>query len=226
MSNEREQKQLMTRYLLGELSPEEHARFEDCYLANPDLFEQLAAAEDQMIRSYLHGDCSATEKAVMERRIAASPDWRQKVEFERALTEHVSSMPAPGVVGAFSNARAAGEIPRAKRSLVPALRLAAVAIWLVLVVLGGAWLITTNLHLRQELAELQAEKADLERRQNELQQQLASLSVKSSLTMTPFLLTPHLVRDTNQQKPLVIPPDVASIPLLLSLDQGQDRFAG
>src|SRR5579859_3904389 len=224
MSSEGEQKQWMTRYLLGELSPEEHASFEDRYLADPDLFEQLAAAEDEMIHAYLQGQCSASEKAVMEKRIAASPDWRQKIEFERTLMDHVSSVPAPGSVGAFSSASATGEIPRARRPLVTALRLAAVAVWLLVVLIGGMWLIITNLRLRQELAQVQAQKADLERRQREMQQQLANLSAKPPLAMAPFVLTSHLVRDSNQQKPLVVPPGVTSVPLQLLLDQGLDRF--
>jgi hypothetical protein len=220
MTSEQEQKRLMTRYLLGELSPQEHEQFEDRYLADPDLFEQLSAAEDEMVRSYLRGECSETENAALEKRIAASPDWRQKVEFERSLMEHVSSIPAPGIESADerSTSALASKARGSTWSLVPAFRLAAVAVW-IFIIIAGVWLITTNLRLQHELAQAQAEKLDLEHRTAELQQQLALLAANPPLSMPPFVLTTHLVRDTSRQKPLMIPSGISSVPIQLVLDK-------
>jgi hypothetical protein len=235
MTNGHKDAQAMKRYLLREMSAEERAQFEERYLADPELFEELAALEDQMIRSYLRGKCSAQEKTELENRMAVSPDWRKKVEFERSLMEHVSSLPISAAAqktgiqfdekdeeAAVAEGRAAWP---AKWLSVPALRFAAVAVGLVLVA-GGAWLITVNLRLRQQLSRLQRQNADLVGRQQELQQQLAALMITPPPTMPPFILTSHMVRDIDRQKPLVIPPGIASVPLQLWLDPGQDRFPG
>ncbi len=222
MTGESEQKRLMTRYLLGELSPDERTQFEDRYLADPDLFEQLSAAEDEMIRSYLRGECSAGESAALEKRIAASPDWHEKVEFERSLMNHVSSMPVPVVSDVAPPSVAGNRVYRPMGAFMPTLRIAAVAIWLFIVVVGGAWLITNNVRLRQALAQAESQNLELRRRTAELQQQLAALAANPPLSMMPFVLTTHLVRDTTHQKPLVIPSGVSSVPMQLVLDK--DNF--
>jgi hypothetical protein len=232
MTDDGKNEQTMKRYLLREMSPQEHSEFEDRYLADPDLFEQLAAFEESLIRSYLRGECSQQEKAGLEKRVAASPDWREKVEFERSLMQHLASLPAPGLSQASSdvseNASARSSqgkiaVPREilrpwGGPLLPALRFAAVIIGLVLIA-GGAWLVMTNLQLHQQLAQIEAQRADLERHQLELQQQLAALTLRLPPAIQPFVLTSHLVRDPAQQKPLNIPLDVSSIPLQLVLDQ-------
>jgi len=252
MADEREQKRWMTRYLFGQLSEQERSEFEDSYLNDPELFEELASVEDELVRSYLRGECSPQEKAELEKRIAASPDWREKVEFERSLMEHVSSMPfatpvagaqAPALVSRDKASRdkassdkassdkaermralssrqspAAREVVLPSRPpLVPALRFAVVAVGLVVMALG-AWIVTINARLRQELAQIRIQQADLQRHEQQLQQQLAALTIKPP-AMAPFVLTSHLLRDNSAEKPLAIPPGVSSVPLQLRLDQ-------
>lgn len=219
MINEPEQKQLIRRYLLGQLSAPERARFEDSYFAHTNLFEEVVALQDELVRSYLRGECPYAEKALLEERIAASPHWRQKVEFERSLMAHLSSIPAGTITDGAPATSSASRALLRKLSPLPLFRFAAVAIWVIVTLIGGAWVVTTNVRLRQEVAQLQVQKAELERHEHELQQQVTALNIKPPLAMPPFVLTSDVVRDTSKQKALVIPPGTSSVPLQLVLDQ-------
>ncbi len=236
MTDKLEQKRLLTRYLLGQMPAEERTQLEDRYLADPGLFEELTAVEDELIRCYVRGNCTDQEKRELEHRFASSPEWRQKVEFEESLLEHVTSVaasvPSPtpsagGAVERISSFREPATARTWKWPAAPALRFAAG----IIVLAGAAWGIVMNLSLRQELAQMRSQQADLQRREQELRQQVTVLNLKlqesekqeiarlDHSTISPFILSPRLERSLENGKPLVIPPSVLWVPLQLRLDQ-------
>ncbi len=83
---------LMKRYLLGTASPEERTALENEYLSDADAFEELTAAENDLIDSYTRGKLSELDKQEFEKRYLTSPKRQARVDFSLALGE-VSSQP-------------------------------------------------------------------------------------------------------------------------------------
>jgi hypothetical protein len=83
---------LMKRYLLGTASPEERTALESEYLSDADAFEELTAAENDLIDSYTRGKLSELDKQKFEERYLTSPERQARVDFSLALGE-VSSQP-------------------------------------------------------------------------------------------------------------------------------------
>lgn len=132
-----DEKQLV-RYLLGQLGPDEQARIEELYLADPDIHEELRAVERDLIDQYVHG--ALADRAAFEAHFLTSPRRRERVEFARALMQSLS--PAPVV----DSSRALEREPwlaATRRFLRPSpltWRLAGA----MLIVLVGAWLLLSR----------------------------------------------------------------------------------
>lgn len=78
---------LIKRYLLGTASADERTALEDKYLSDADAFEELTAAENDLIDSYSRGKLSDSEKRDFEKGYMATPKGRARVDFSRAFTE-------------------------------------------------------------------------------------------------------------------------------------------
>jgi hypothetical protein len=77
--------QTIIRYLLNELSEEDQARFEEAYLSDGGLFEQVRALEEELIENYVKGDLSGRERRRFERHYLASDQRRARIEAAREL---------------------------------------------------------------------------------------------------------------------------------------------
>jgi RNA polymerase sigma factor (TIGR02999 family) len=73
------------QYLLGELSEVDRDRFEDRYLADDTIYEQLLTVEDDLVDSYVRGELSPSQREHFERHFLSSPGRREKVDFARAF---------------------------------------------------------------------------------------------------------------------------------------------
>lgn len=82
--------EFMIRYLLGELSDSDAARFEEQYLADRNLFEELAAVETDLIDSYVHAGLQPERRARCEERFLISDILRAKVENAKLLARKAS----------------------------------------------------------------------------------------------------------------------------------------
>lgn len=238
----------MTRYLLGQMSAGDRSRFEEQYLADPELFEELIAAEDEMVRSYLRGDCAGPDKKDFESRYLTTQPGRDKVEFEQSLMEYLASSRVSAIQDPEANrnpATDAGVVRGARHELadkqpVEISRRPVVWVWgfaaaCFVVALFAAWLTVLNVRLRHELAQLQTQQADLRSQADDLNRQLANLNAilqqkgehndgeiaglqPPDAGMAPFVLTSHLERNPGPQRQLVIPRGVANAPVQLQLD--------
>src|SRR6516225_12149632 len=100
----------LIRYHLGELSPAERDKVEARYFADDAFHDQVLAAEEELIDSYVQGELSAEQKEHFEHRFLQVDDRREKVEVARALAAWApvfAGMPGPktsAAIPAFINA--------------------------------------------------------------------------------------------------------------------------
>ncbi len=261
MTDKTGQKQYMVRYLLGQMSEEERADFEKQYLANEELFEELVAAEAETVRSYLQGSGSEAEREKFDRHYLTAPSRRRHVEFEKSLAEYVSQH-APAQA-ARADQEIKGDKSHASASMASALpnvgsrpglqsavgsvksglylwRFAAV-VAVLLLLLGGSWLVLVNRRLNHEIQQLHLEQSQREQEEQQLHQQVADLDAQlqqqrkvtndqqqiiaqlqsPDLAGTPFTFSPGLVRRVDQQTAIVIPRGLSLIPLQLRLERDE-----
>jgi hypothetical protein len=165
--------QTIIRYLFKELSAEDKARFEEAYLGDEGLFEQLQAMEDELIEDYLKGDLSAHETQLFEQHYFASEYCRARVEAVRELVEVCSLR---SITQAAANDTADNKFffvglrlwMLAKQHLT----LGFGATTAVLLLLGLGLVIELS-GLRRRLAAVNEERKALEQRVEEAAQQLA-----------------------------------------------------
>lgn len=80
----------VTRYLLGELAEDEQRRFEEEFMSGARTFEELLAAEDELVDRYVAGDLAGRERERFEDYFLATPERRRKLAFARTLHRYVA----------------------------------------------------------------------------------------------------------------------------------------
>src|SRR5690349_5374642 len=153
---------LIARYLLGDLPEEQQVAIEDRAFADKDYLALVTAVENDLIDEYVRQELSPTERQQFERQFLASTARRKRVEFAQALAR----IPERTVVSEPAKWRSS--LYAFISGLNPAAKFAVVAVMLLLLA-GGAWLLTATLRLRSQLTQLQAQN---QARQKELQQQV------------------------------------------------------
>lgn len=73
------------RFLLGDLTEEERSKFEENFIVNEELFENLRVVEDELIESYLRGMLEISEKTKFEANFLTTKKRRERVEFTRQM---------------------------------------------------------------------------------------------------------------------------------------------
>lgn len=128
---------LLTRYLLGDLSPAEKDRLEENYFVDDDLFVELLDAKDQLISDYLGGQLSPRDRERFERCFSTMPGCQRELEMAALLQPSLmwrSSAARPATSGRSRNWRQA--IFDALRMRRP---LAGLAAALLIVVAAAIW---------------------------------------------------------------------------------------
>lgn len=83
-----EQDQTILRYLLSELSEAEQEQFEEAYFADPQLFQRLQDARNDLMDSYVRNELPREQRVRFEEYFLASPRRRERVALARAWTQH------------------------------------------------------------------------------------------------------------------------------------------
>jgi anti-sigma factor RsiW len=238
--------QMMTRYLLGELTESEREALERKYFTDPKVFDSVTKAEQELIDNYVRGRLPAEVRARFEQYYLAHPQRRERMKFGEALVTRLDQ------IGEARAAKQPVESGRWWERLFESLRgprLAlgvSIALASVLVALGGAWLVVETKRLRQELREAQVARASHERGERELAQRVAderkraeelAAELERLRTQPPILrpepkvgpapafvsllLTVGGIRSTETGPPstLVIPPGTAQVRLQLNLKE-------
>jgi hypothetical protein len=164
--------QTITSYLLNELSEEDQERFEEAYLSDPGLFEQVQALEEELIEDYVKGDLSGQERRRFERHYLASDQRRARIEAARELLRVCSLKTAAQTDGDDRIKGKFFSLRSRLRSLVGLRPATVFGVAVALLSLLGAGLGIELLRLQGQLAAVSEERAAVERRAEESDRRL------------------------------------------------------
>lgn len=174
-------------YLMETLSEDEKTRMEEAFFADDSQFEALEFAEDDLIDAYVRNKLSAKDRQQFQTRLVTSPRIAERVHFARALAEKTSS-PLPQQQEAADLAFSSGGQAQkqkarwweaffgARQSLGMAL-----AACVVFVLVGGVVLVTGWLRLRGESDRLAAERAEIQRQEEDLDRHSTEQQARTDL---------------------------------------------
>src|SRR5262249_31330755 len=92
MKENRAQRELMARYLLGELTEEESEQIEEAYITDPSFLQELLAMRYDLIDGFVQGSLNTSDHARFEHRLRSSPALQEKVEFAKTFFQTVESI--------------------------------------------------------------------------------------------------------------------------------------
>lgn len=241
------------RYLLGEMTEAEQARFEESFFQDVELSELLSDVENDLIDEYVRDELSTADRRRFERHFLVSESRREKVELGKALLEAENAAAASKAVNNreqlpwWKAIFAAPLVPRTALSY----SFGAAAL---LFLLGGLWLFSEVRQLRSEISRLETDRetrdrqndqlrdqaseqdrrsGELAAQKEQLEQQLAELrnqagiperEPRSALSFLTFVLLPGS-RGSDGPKKLIIPSGISSVRLQLNLSPGDEYSA-
>jgi hypothetical protein len=238
-----ESEQIITNYLLGELSEDEQTALEEKYFNDRELFDRVVQVESDLVDKHARGLLSPKTRARFEFHYLAHPERRERAKFAAALAAKVDQ---DNEIGVASPAVAVSWWSRLVTSMRGPKLAWAFAIVLLLLAGGALWFLIEGRRLRQELAKTEAERGGHEQRERELREQAANEQqgsqqrsaeldrlraeqqtiepspnpgVKSALPFVSLALTIGGVRgiDTGPPAVLVIPAGTQQVRIQLSL---------
>ena len=195
----------MASYYLGEMSEEEQAKFEICYLADDSMFEQMLLVKQELIDAYVRKQLDTRTREQFERHFLTTPEGQKEVAFARALREklnqpaQIETAKAPGTkVLAWFTGWTFREIALAT------------AAGLLLAV--GGWLFTQNRKLRGEISDLKTEATAQLRNNIALQEQLARWQSPTPAPAPSPTPSPEAALETHNFLAINLSPDTAREP--------------
>jgi hypothetical protein len=149
---------LISLYLLGELSEQEQNQIEKGYFEDDDYFAQLLSAEDELIERYLRKELSEGERSRFEKAFLGNPRRRRRVETYQALISPARQIrqPLKDRPSYLIWLDALRTFLSGNGKIIPV----ALAL-LVLAVLAGLWLYTKNRPPQREVAVNRAEQREV-----------------------------------------------------------------
>lgn len=226
---------VMSRYILGQLSPEERARLEEEYFANADVFEEMVAAENDLIDAYVAGRLQGNDLRQFENHFLCSPERHQRVAFARSLVDSKSQ-------GELPSSSPVQQTIASRWPISPSwVSRSAVAFIFLLLLASGIWLVVRNIRLGRELADvrtfqarLEQEEKDLQERNSELMAELAQHQIfpaQEALPLGPsgqsaLLLTLSADLTRGHGKPNVLPLFSRISSVVLVLETKRDLYSG
>jgi hypothetical protein len=213
--------ELFVRYLLGQLSEKEAERVDELSLADDEVAWRLRAAEDDLVDAYVRGTLTEMMRARFERAYLVTPRRREKVRFAQSLVTTVDRAPVSALAGpatavAAATAAAPIDVSDTVRTIVdvpaseakprwyerlfarPATGWTLTAVGATLAIVCGVLLVQAT-RTRQELTAAQALSASLERRAQDLQQQVDATRVAVADSSRELERVRNLLTDATQR---------------------------
>ena len=235
----------MARYLLGDLPETEQTAVEQEYFADPEKFEEVWAAENDLVDRYVRGRLPRGERELFERNYLQSPKHRERVAVAGKLLEAADSQVAEGGVAPRASVPAPSWLMETLNVLRTPRFLAPAASFLLLLA-ALSWLVIERSRLNQELEKTGALLSDQQRQEREVADQLAaereqSGELKSELDraletlaqrppLTPssilsFLLTTRQQSRTEgaDQQQITIPRETDLVRLQMKIEKNDSR---
>jgi hypothetical protein len=212
-------------YFLGTLSDEEKARLEESYFVDDAEFEEFEIQEEELIDRYVRGELSKDETDQLEKTFARSPRLIQRVQIARVLANRL----APEKTAKVARVETPQPFPAriswlqslfgfSTGSRAPAM---AVGFSVLLLLLGGAVLMTMYISLREQSRQIAAQQAELEHRQRVLDQQAAELKAQTDELARRF----QLPSETPAPPQVTPTPQTSASVVFLTLAAGVTRSA-
>jgi hypothetical protein len=232
MKKKTDQDTLMTQYLLGDLAEEEQLRLEEQFFTDEEGYQQLLALEDELKYEYAQGGLTPEQRKSFEKRFLASAEDREKMALAGAVLAKAYEVSAQRTAAAapvragqpgWWQSLAGFFTPRA-----PAMRFSLAAAAAAMLVVGS-WSVYQTVQLRGRLEFLEAQRRSQEQNAQNARQELAQernrradlerqlAKRQEPATFLSFILAPGLVRDSEGQKPLLIPADAGTVRLQLDV---------
>lgn len=170
--------EMIIQYLLNDLKDADEAHFEEAYLRDGSLFDQILAIEEELIEDYVRGELTEYERQRFELHYLANQARRARVEAARQLVR-LCSAPAPKSLAGRKFSLRSQLQSLWGRPLIPSFALA-IALLLVL----GAFLANQVLQLRRRLGAVTEERAALVRQSDELEKRRSDESGRQTEEQT------------------------------------------
>ena len=106
-------KQEMRSYLLSTLDNERRTQFEEQILSEPETYEELLLAEEELIDEYVAGGLSKRERQQFETHFLITAERHNNLRFGQLLKRYVNSQPVPVAQQDFA---AAAPIPHVENN--------------------------------------------------------------------------------------------------------------
>jgi hypothetical protein len=205
-----DREKLMRLYLLGRLSDQETSKLESEYVADEAQFEEILAVEDDLRDAYARSELSSSDREAFEKRFLVLPDQRQKLEFAKVLHRYLLHEPT---------SYPASRLERGWQFWVAKLRgsrvalATAVALVFVILAVGGRWLERSRQRALQTVVTSPSSPGP---------SPSPSGSIESPATqIVTFVLTPGLVRGSEQATRLLVPKGANRIRLDLRFEDAR-----
>jgi len=88
-------KQEIRSYLLGDLAADRRAALEESILSDPGVYEELLAAEEELIDQYVTNNLSPSEREQFETNFLITAERQKNLRFGRLLRRYLDSQPVP-----------------------------------------------------------------------------------------------------------------------------------
>ncbi len=202
---------LLTRYLLGVLPAEEAERLNELSVADEEFAWRLNSFENDLVDAYVRGGLSGEDLQQFTAFYLSSPTRRHKVEFAEgllALEHKAAALPAKTKAVASSVKKEEQAFPwRMFSGPRFGFQWGFASAALVALVVAG-YLLSENLRLRTQVSEAQAQHAALDRRAQELEQQLNQERLTKAETLKELEHARESQTNLDQLKtvPLLLPP--------------------
>lgn len=92
MTEPRNQRDLLVRYLLGEASTEDRTQVEEQYFSDDTGVEVLLKAEDELIDDYVRGALSASDRQAFESHFLCTKERKRRLEMVQSMVDVLSQM--------------------------------------------------------------------------------------------------------------------------------------
>jgi hypothetical protein len=196
------------RYLLGELAEAERSGIEQAFISDPRVHTQVSEVENDLIDDFVRGRLAPHRRRRFEQSYLANPNNRRRVQIAEVIAAAFDRIAvasaSDGIVEKPSWRRrlfAPISIPRLAFGLATAAAMFALF-------LGGYWLVAEKNRLSQEAI---STRTDSERRERELEQQIADEKRRNSE------LAGEIERLRNQPPPQTTSPPQTASPKFASL---------
>lgn len=142
---------LVRRFLLGQVSPQEEGEIAALMFEDPEKFSQLESVEDDLIDEFLQEELSPADKEGFETHFLSQPGRRHNLKLSQALHQHFDQEDVPAVVPVVP------VVPPDNRVSVfglfkisrPALRFSLATAAILILVVIAVWLYVRNRQLQQ-----------------------------------------------------------------------------